>query len=987
MASGDAKFFEESVNVDKIRKLLDGRSHNAMAGIQERTQAMKWLLAMVSKGRDVSEFFPDVVKNIIVKSVEVKKLVYVFIMHYADHDNNCREMALLSVNSFQKDLADKNELIRALALRTMTSIRVKDIIHLQLMAVQKCTMDSSAYVRKTAAHALSKIYNLDAGLQEDLITLIDKLLNDRSAMVVGSAMFAYQEVCPDRYDLIHPIFRRLCNSIVDVDEWGQVGIISVLTRYARTYFVRPNIVIHSSEETEHSDPITTLPSAKDLKSFYDSGEDESEDRVEQVDTVELASVPMEPDHRMLLNCCLPLLRSRNSAVVLGVVSLLWNCGKRSRLAMENIVSSLVRLLFQSREVQYYALTAILPLAAESPDYFRPFLDSFFVNSAGDPQYIRLLKLDILTLLVTERNADLVLSEFECYVSHSDKQFVAATIRAVGRIVNQLPSIANHCLEGLTSLMFSSEPVVVAQSVVVTRTILQQHPEHCGQIRTMVNLLDTTKMGSARASIIWMTSEFIEHVPDLAPDALRKLCLSFENETADVKMQIVNLAVRLKLVLRQDHPVGMMLSNIEETAAIVDKLLKYVLELASFDRNYDLRDRVRLLQAVLNNSLYEDKAASILLTSKPCPVVLKVESTIAADPLGRMNLDSLSHVVGHAAFGYRSLPDWPAKKSNTSTRDAMRNSNVTVKTPISNSFYDNDSDDSDADSSSSSSSSSSTSGSSSDTTETGEPPPSSTVDETDLLNLYDDPVGNNQLWTASKGMDFAFGSSSFKVPENLRPKPLLSVVHGDGLQIDSQFSRNPSVYSHSMSYIILRITNTKSVPFNFVKVTDMKLKQGQQLVPFPEISCIGPSITIEAVLHIDFNGYSSSCKFSICSDRGTFPVSLEVPPGELFVPDASSIADFSRLQSRLSGMYETSKELNIESIDLEERSVRLKSIANVAVQITDEGAVLGAGMKLADYNVKLLVSIESFRIKVASDDILCGPHILDLLSQELFRVDI
>merc|ERR1712091_17187 len=37
---------------------------------------MKWLLAMMSKGRDASEFFSDVVKNVVAKSVEVKKMVY-----------------------------------------------------------------------------------------------------------------------------------------------------------------------------------------------------------------------------------------------------------------------------------------------------------------------------------------------------------------------------------------------------------------------------------------------------------------------------------------------------------------------------------------------------------------------------------------------------------------------------------------------------------------------------------------------------------------------------------------------------------------------------------------------------------------------------------------------------------------------------------------------------------------------------------------------
>jgi AP-3 complex subunit beta len=112
---------------------------------------MKWLLAMLSKGRDVSEFFPDVVKNVVVKSIEVKKMVYLYLVHYADYDATCREISLLSINSFQKDMSGNNPLIRGLALRVMTSIRVADLIQLQLLAVRKCASDTSPYVRKCAA--------------------------------------------------------------------------------------------------------------------------------------------------------------------------------------------------------------------------------------------------------------------------------------------------------------------------------------------------------------------------------------------------------------------------------------------------------------------------------------------------------------------------------------------------------------------------------------------------------------------------------------------------------------------------------------------------------------------------------------------------------------------------------------------------------------------------------------------------------------------
>jgi len=325
LLDNDSRFFEESINSEKLQALLAGRSHNAASGLKDRTQAMKWLLAMISKGRDVSHFYPDVVKNVIVKSVELKKLVYVYLMHYTDHDKTCRELALLSINSFQKDLADSNPLIRALALRTMTSIRVRDIIQLQLMAVQKCASDSSPYVRKTAAHAVPKIHGLDPSNKVDLVELISKLLADRSAMVTGSAMAAFNEVCPNDFSILHPIFRRLCGSLGDLDEWGQALTLSVLVRYARAHFAKPAIEpagggepsvsdsatfssydqrrdttfgsgtsgggevrpghsahlgfapsANSSSSFDQEPPTRVLPGETELRSFYDDDEDEDE---------------------------------------------------------------------------------------------------------------------------------------------------------------------------------------------------------------------------------------------------------------------------------------------------------------------------------------------------------------------------------------------------------------------------------------------------------------------------------------------------------------------------------------------------------------------------------------------------------------------------------------------------------------------------------------------------------------------------------------
>ena len=69
-----------------------------------------------------------------------------------------------------------NPLIRGLALRVMTSIRVADIIQIQLLAVRKCATDSSPYVRKCAANAVPKIFSMVSAYGGETIKRVKLLL-------------------------------------------------------------------------------------------------------------------------------------------------------------------------------------------------------------------------------------------------------------------------------------------------------------------------------------------------------------------------------------------------------------------------------------------------------------------------------------------------------------------------------------------------------------------------------------------------------------------------------------------------------------------------------------------------------------------------------------------------------------------------------------------------------------------------------------------
>ncbi|XP_022870799.1 AP-3 complex subunit beta-like [Olea europaea var. sylvestris] len=73
----DAHLYDDPDDVS-ISPLLDSKFDS------EKCEALKRLLALIAQGFDVSSYFPQVVKNVASQSLEVKKLVYLYLLHYAE---------------------------------------------------------------------------------------------------------------------------------------------------------------------------------------------------------------------------------------------------------------------------------------------------------------------------------------------------------------------------------------------------------------------------------------------------------------------------------------------------------------------------------------------------------------------------------------------------------------------------------------------------------------------------------------------------------------------------------------------------------------------------------------------------------------------------------------------------------------------------------------------------------------------------------------
>ena len=157
-------------------------------------------------GKDVSGLFADVVKNMQTDDLELKKLVYLYLMSYAKSQP---DLVILVVNTFVKvrrrlfrytliwqDSEDPNPLIRALAIRTMGCLRAEKILDYLLEPLRKGLKDNDPYVRKTAALCVAKMFGLSAQVTCDhgFIEMLQDMLSDPNPMVIANAVSALAEI-------------------------------------------------------------------------------------------------------------------------------------------------------------------------------------------------------------------------------------------------------------------------------------------------------------------------------------------------------------------------------------------------------------------------------------------------------------------------------------------------------------------------------------------------------------------------------------------------------------------------------------------------------------------------------------------------------------------------------------------------------------------------------------------------------------------------
>lgn len=599
----------------------------------------------------------------------------------------------------------------------MSGIQVPVISQIVLLAIKKGVADMSPLVRKAAALAIPKCARLDPNTMTQLEDFLSTLLGDKQYFVAAAAVQAFMEVFGwDRIDLIHKHYRGLVKKMVDMDDWGQIATLKLLTGYARRCFpqrwkrVRRRGEIVDTEKDFYADDIEPVQVT-----------DESVYGEEAESTSELV---IDPDLELLLKSAQLLLHSRNSAVTISITRLYLALAPTSHY-LATCVGPLIALLRAPPSIAETALFNTLQIALHIPTHFRRYTTHFLLRTT-DTSRTQELKLEMLTLLFPHSNMrgqSLILTELSHFSSSSPsspdgQKLVRHCVRAIGRCAQSAPPgsrTADRCMGLLLSFLSSPSSAsggvsnqLVAESLTVLRHLIQADPSsHVSTVTRLAKNLDDMRDPSARAAVVWLVGEYagLNGGENISADVLRILAKGFVGEEEAVRAQICLLAAKVYCVwLNSWHAAngqngkatGDAYQSLDGDASIdpsesrsdqsyvlpaeengwsrdtdattetdqppitgppqdhpIPILFTYILSLARYDTSYDLRDRCRVYKSLLAVPSSTQLATLLLLAPKPVPLAPSPSEARKDFMLG-----SAALVLGELGPGSsEQLPDW------------------------------------------------------------------------------------------------------------------------------------------------------------------------------------------------------------------------------------------------------------------------------------------------------------------------------------------
>ncbi|KAJ9474800.1 AP-2 complex subunit beta [Pseudozyma hubeiensis] len=543
----DAKFFQRG-KVDELRTELNADKKDK--GWVRKKAVLKKIIANATMGNDMSALFTDVVQCMNIQVLEIKKMVYLYLINYARAKP---DLVPNAVPGFLSDCNDRNPLIRALAIRTMSYIHVPTVLAALIDPLRHSLKDADPYVRKTAAICVAKLYMHDKRLIEkhSFIGMLRDLLADANPTVVANAVAALVEIS-ERSDNIQlklnlTIASKLVSALAECSEWGQTYILEALMFFVPSDFADAEILAERiAVRLQHANSAVVLTATK---------------------------------------------------VILYLMNYIASAEFKESLCRK-LSPPLVTLLSSGPEVQYVALRNILLVIQRRPLVLQNEVKVFFCKY-NDPIYVKMAKLEIIYRLANERNIEQVLAELREYASEVDVDFARKAVRSIGRLAIKIESSADRCIQSLLGLIQTKVNYVVQEAIVVIKDIFRKYPNRYESvISTLCENLDSLDESEAKAAMIWIIGQYADRIEN-SDELLEDFLYTFLEEPVEVQLALLTATV--KLFLKRPTAGG----------ELVPKVLKWATEEVE---NPDLRDRGFMYWRLLSTD--PEAAREVVLGGKP-----------------------------------------------------------------------------------------------------------------------------------------------------------------------------------------------------------------------------------------------------------------------------------------------------------------------------------------------------------------------------------
>ena len=527
----------------------------------KKRDLVKRVIAYMTLGIDVSKLFSEMIMATSSKDHVVKKMVYLYICNYAAVNP---ELALLAINTLQKDCRDDDPMTRGLALRSFTSLRLPNIVEYLPSVIKAGLRDQSPYVRKTAVMSCVRLhlFDPDALRDTDIVNTLYAMLRDRDALVVSNCISALDEILASEGGMVvnKPIVHHLLNRMREFNEWSQCVVLGLVAKY------RP---------------------------------------AEQAETFDIMNLLEER------------LKHSNSAVVLGATKIFLHLTQNMPTVHQQVYARLRAPLLTLVaggifEQSYVCLKHIKLIASRSPDVFAGDFKNFFCRY-NDPSCVKLLKLDILIIISNASNVGEVIEEVAECVTDADTSVARGSVSAIGQIGVKVPACVGIVVEQLLKFLEVDIEHVSAEAILSLKNLLRKFPEAVERfISGIGTFVRNVEEPAAKVALLWMIAEYGHVIPE-SPYLLESMIDNFsEEQSQEVRLELLSTCA--KLFFRRP--------------AEMQRMLGRLLDAAIADASYtDVHDRAMLYYRLLLGNTQRAEAVLTHSDSVKGAFVEEVESEL------------------------------------------------------------------------------------------------------------------------------------------------------------------------------------------------------------------------------------------------------------------------------------------------------------------------------------------------------------------------